>query len=181
MILHSIFAKSSVDAPSLLLVRKVPLRQHISAFTPRRSLRSEHFCPLQVRANPIRFLRDHEERVKRYPQRQTRDRIEVDRVLLDFHIVPFPVALVNLLLVLPQVLITDRNDRRVPKVLHWPQVCTTLSKQKNLLGRNLLGCTSSNAPGISVFTLNILLIRVMLSSSSRVSNGIGVPNSSTFS
>ena len=54
-------------------------------------------------------------------------------------------------------------------------------KSANLLGKNLFGWTSSKAPGISVFTLNILLILFIESGSSITSYGIGVPNSITFS
>ena len=61
------------------------------------------------------LLVDHQEGVKNGAEGQQRDRVEVDRVLLDLNIVALSVPLVYFLLVLDQVLLADRNHCRVPK------------------------------------------------------------------
>ena len=166
-------------------VVKIALCNNVSSLSTRHCLSTERLRSFHLFFDTHLLFIDHEESVEQHAKSEEGNGVKVDGVLPYFNVIAFPVSLLNVLLVIEQVLLTYGDDWSVPKLLNRSQVYTkqvklhSTCKQMDLLGRNLLGWTSSMAPGMSVFTLNMERTFVIFSWSFTNSKGMGTPNSST--
>ena len=103
-------------------VVKIALCNNVSSLSTRHCLSTKRLRSFHLFFDTHLLFIDHEESVEQHAEREEGNGVKVDGVLPYFNVVSFPVPLLDVLLVVEQVLLTDWDDWRVPELLNRPQV-----------------------------------------------------------
>ena len=98
------------------------LGENIGTFSACACFILECFCSFQVFLDAHLLLVDHDEGVEGDAEGEHRYCIEIDGVLAHLDIITLPVSFFNLRLVAKQLLLTDRNYRRVAELFNGSEI-----------------------------------------------------------